>query len=72
MNACDECGLPLNICTALTIYREAYETYEKGDVATARQHSNKAQVLIVECRTTSAKIGKCTLSDEERFALSRL
>jgi hypothetical protein len=69
---CNECGLPHEICTALADYLSAYEAYDKGDIATARDCSNKAQALVASYKQARFKLRQFTLSDEDRFALSRL
>jgi hypothetical protein len=35
METCEECGLPQKVCAALTMYRNAFKSYEDGDLAAA-------------------------------------
>ncbi len=71
MKTCEECGLPVKLCTALTMYRKAFTAYESGDVNAARDCADDAAAAIAEYKAERGpRIRPLRLSDEERILLS--
>jgi hypothetical protein len=39
---CDDCGLPVEVCNALTLYRLAAKSWKNGDRITAESYEKSA------------------------------
>jgi hypothetical protein len=73
MKTCDECGLPQKVCEALTMYRNAFKSYEEGDLAAAHKSADGAALLIAGYRAEQQRpIKLYQLSDSDRLRLSGL
>ena len=71
MKTCEECGLPVKLCTALTMYRKAFEAYENGDVTAAHNCADDAAAAVAEYKAEQGPpIRSLRLGDEERLILS--
>lgn len=71
MNTCEDCGLPQKVCAALTMYANAFRSYENGDLAAAHKWADDAAAAIAEYKSQrGAPFKKLELSDEERLRLS--
>ena len=68
---CEACGLPIQVCTALKMYRSAFRCYEEGDHAAAHKLADHAAAAIAEYKTEQTTTNKLyQLSDEDRLKLS--
>jgi hypothetical protein len=51
LRPCEECGLPLSICSALAAYRIAAKAFKRNDMASTIAHINLAEECEQEYRS---------------------